>query len=178
MGIKKLLLKTVLVILPLAVIGSLAQAASCNTDDTNFSCVDFIRNPDGDTVYVDLPGTHPLLGERIAIRISGIDTGEMRAYKGRSQCEKEMAVFAKEELEEILSAANSIKLTNARRGKYFRILVDIVVDKKSVGKYLVKKHLAVHYSGGARGGVDWCAMLEKYKRTRRTFYDVSGAVEL
>ena len=44
----------------------------------------YLRNYDSDTIPFDLPGLHPIIGEKISIRVNGIDTPEMRG-----KCEKE-----------------------------------------------------------------------------------------
>ena len=44
----------------------------------------YVRNYDGDTITFNLPGLHPIIGEKINIRVNGIDTPEIRG-----KCEKE-----------------------------------------------------------------------------------------
>jgi len=41
-----------------------------------------------------------------------------------------------------------------QRGKYFRILANVIIDGKSLGDSLVSNGLARRYDGGKRGG--WC----------------------
>jgi micrococcal nuclease len=43
----------------------------------------YIRNYDGDTITFNLPSLHPIIGEKISIRVNGIDTPEIRG-----NCEK------------------------------------------------------------------------------------------
>ena len=38
----------------------------------------YVQNYDGDTVTFNLPGLHPIIGEKISIRVNGIDTPEIR----------------------------------------------------------------------------------------------------
>lgn len=106
-----------------------------------------IRVYDGDTFYVNLKKTHPLLGENIGIRINGIDTPEMR---GSSPCVKEMAVKAKDFLEKRLKESRSIKLLNCERGKYFRIIADVSVDGRDIADELIQKGYAIPYDGGTK----------------------------
>ena len=41
----------------------------------------YVQNYDGDTVTFNLPGLHPIIGEKINIRVNGIDTPEIRGKK-------------------------------------------------------------------------------------------------
>jgi endonuclease YncB( thermonuclease family) len=45
---------------------------------SSFSGVEYVRNYDGDTMTVNIPGVHPLFGNEIGIRVRGIDTLEIR----------------------------------------------------------------------------------------------------
>ena len=78
----------------------------------------YIRNYDGDTITFNLPGLHPIIGEKINIRVNGIDTPEIRG-----KCEKETysAQQAQQMVADILKDAEQITLKNMARGKYFRI---------------------------------------------------------
>ena len=50
----------------------------CKHDDTTFRCVEYVRNYDGDTITVNIPNTPPIIGIKMPIRISGIDTPEIK----------------------------------------------------------------------------------------------------
>ena len=50
----------------------------------DFNNVQYHRCYDGDTCTFTLPGIHPLFGEKIGIRIAGIDTPEIKI--GRASC--------------------------------------------------------------------------------------------
>ena len=106
---------------------------------------------DGDTFRANIKGYPKIVGHRMAIRINGIDTPEIK-----SKCEKEkkLAREAKKLTVTLLRAAKTIELKNIKRGKYFRILADVYVDGVSIAKELLKKRLAVEYGGGTK--VDWC----------------------
>ena len=107
---------------------------------------------DGDTFRANLKGYPEIIGNRIGVRINGIDTPEMR---GQCQKEKNLARQAKELTVTQLRGAKKIELRNMKRGKYFRIVADVYVDGKSLGEMLVKRSLAVPYDGGHKGK-DWC----------------------
>jgi len=46
-------------------------------------------------------------------------------------------------------------LTNLQRGKYFRIVANVVVDGVSLGQELLDNKLAYEYSGGKK--LKWCS---------------------
>ena len=106
---------------------------------------------DGDTFRADIKGYPPIVGKRMAIRINGIDTPELKAH-----CKKEkiLARAAKKVTVNLLRSAHIIELRNIKRGKYFRLIADVYADGKSIAKELMRRHLAVPYYGGHK--VDWC----------------------
>lgn len=112
----------------------------------------YISNYDGDTVKVDIPGLHPIIGKSINIRIRGIDTPEIR---GKCLKEKTKAKEAKKRVRELLIDAKHILLQQMGRGKYFRIVAIIVADGVNIGKTLTKEKLAVSYFGGKKTA-KWC----------------------
>ena len=112
----------------------------------------YIRNYDGDTITFNLPGLHPIIGEKISIRVNGIDTPEIR---GKCEKEKYDAKQAKEMVADILKDAEQIVLRNMERGKYFRIAADVIVDGESLGDTLIEAGMAVRYDGGKKTH-RWC----------------------
>lgn len=107
---------------------------------------------DGDTFRANIKGWPEILGYRIPIRVAQIDTPEMR---GKCKAEIQLARKAKQEAVGFLRGGKKIVLTNMKRGKYFRIVADVMVDGKSLGTHLVSKGLAVAYDGGKKSK-DWC----------------------
>lgn len=134
------------------------ETKNCQHDDITFRCVKFLRNYDGDTVTVSIPGVHPLIGEKISVRVLGIDVPEI---KGKNKCEKDKAKTAQRLVENLLKNAKNIELKNVQRDKYFRILADVVADGKSVKDIVIKNHLAYEYAGGTKLHVDWCKDLKR-----------------
>jgi len=112
----------------------------------------YVRNYDGDTVTFDLPGLHPIIGDKISIRVNGIDTPEIR---GKCEQEKYSAEQAKEMVADILKDAETITLKNITRGKYFRIMADVFVDGESLADELIEAGMAVPYDGGTKTH-NWC----------------------
>nr|WP_299241344.1 thermonuclease family protein [uncultured Halomonas sp.] len=107
---------------------------------------------DGDTFRADIKGWPAIIGERVPIRILGIDTPELR---GSNDCEKAMARAAKQFTVAKLRGADKIRLEHIDRGKYFRLLADVIVDGENLGQALIESGHARAYDGGTRGK-GWC----------------------
>ena len=102
---------------------------------------------DGDTFKANIKGWPAIIGDTISIRIAGIDTPEKR---GGDAYTKDLAEKARKYTANRLKKAKVVTLKNMRRGKYFRILADVYVDKWSLGKELMRVGLAKEYHGGSR----------------------------
>ena len=113
----------------------------------------YVRNYDGDTITFNLLNLHPIIGNKIAIRVNGVDTPEIR---GKCDKEKYDAEQAKGMVEDFLKDAERIDLKNMERGKYFRIAADVIVDGESLGNILVESGMAIRYDGG-RKVKGWCS---------------------
>ena len=120
---------------------------------TDFPNVAYHRCYDGDTCTFTIPGVHPLFGEKISVRIAGIDTPEIR---GKCQKEKALAMQARNLVTRMLGQARRIDLLDAQRGKYFRIVARVAADGRDIGASLINRGLAVEYDGGKKVK-DWCA---------------------
>ena len=118
----------------------------------DFHDVKYIRAYDGDTITVTIPTVHPLFGNKISIRLEGIDTPEIR---GQCQKEKDRAVAARDFVRQILSQSHSINIQDAERGKYFRIVGRVIADYQDISTLLLKNNLAVPYSGNTKTK-NWC----------------------
>ena len=106
---------------------------------------------DGDSFRADINDWPDIISKSVPIRILGIDTPEMR---GKCQEEKLLARAAKQHSVELLRSGKVIELTNIQRGKYFRILANVIIDGESLGNSLLSNGLARLYDGGKRG--TWC----------------------
>jgi len=113
---------------------------------------------DGDTIKVTIGSVHPLLGDRIKIRVKDIDTPEISKWKYGYKCQRELelGLEAKRVTEEFLESAESIELRNVSRGKYFRIAADVYVDNKNLSDVLLDQGLAHVYTGGKGKKKSWC----------------------
>ena len=106
---------------------------------------------DGDTFRVDINSLPPIVGKNIAIRVNGVDTPEIR---GKCQYEKNLALKARDFVRDKLSNAKEIKLANLQRGKYFRVVANVLVDDVSLEQELLDNKLAYEYYGGKK--LSWC----------------------
>lgn len=102
---------------------------------------------DGDTFRCNLAGYPEIVGERIGIRINGIDTPELRDNR---PAVKALARTAKQYTVQRLREGRKIVLRNMKRGKYFRIVADVYVDGSNLGQELTALGLAKPYDGGKK----------------------------
>jgi micrococcal nuclease len=106
---------------------------------------------DGDTFRVDIDSLPPIVGKNIPIRLNGVDTPEIQ---GKCQYEKDLALKARDFVRNKLANAKEIKLTNLQRGKYFRVVANVLLDGVSLEQDLLENKLAYKYSGGSKSS--WC----------------------
>lgn len=107
---------------------------------------------DGDTFRVNISSYPDVIGKNMPIRLSGIDTPEIR---GKCEKEKKLAFKAREITVQTLRSSKKIELKNIQRGKYFRLIADVYVDDKSLSDILIQNKLAVPYFGGTKNK-NWC----------------------
>ena len=112
----------------------------------------YLRNYDGDTITFNLPGLHPIIGEKISIRVNGINTPEI---KGKCEKEKYDAQQVQQMVADILKDADQIVLRNMERGKYFRVAADVIVDGENLADALIETGMAVRYDTGKKIH-KWC----------------------
>ena len=106
---------------------------------------------DGDTFRVDIDSLPPIVGKNIPIRLNGVDTPEIQ---GKCQHEKDLALKARDFVRNKLANAKEIKLTKIQRGKYFRVVANVLVDGVSLEQDLLENKLAYKYTGGKK--TSWC----------------------
>ena len=106
---------------------------------------------DGDTFRVDIDSLPPIVGKNIPIRLNGVDTPEIRGKCGH---EKDLAIKARDFVRNKLANAKEIKLNNLQRGKYFRVVANVMVDGVSLEQELLDNELAYKYTGGKKSS--WC----------------------
>jgi len=118
-----------------------------NAEDLIIRKDQIVKIYDGDTFFINIDNSLDVFGKRLAIRIKGIDTPEI---KGKCSQEKFKAILAKEYLKESLEKANCIILKNLERGKYFRVLADLYINGENIADKLLNQNLAVKYQGGKK----------------------------
>jgi len=68
--------------------------------------------------------------------------------------EKDLSIKARDFVKGKLFNAKEVKLTNIQRGKYFRIVVDVLVDEVSLEELILDNKLGYRYNGGKK--LNWC----------------------
>ncbi|MET1081086.1 MAG: thermonuclease family protein [Pseudomonas sp.] len=102
---------------------------------------------DGDTFRVTINAWPAVAGQRVPVRLFGIDTPEMRDKRPDVRA---LAQRAKQFTVQQLRGAKTVELRDIRRDKYFRLLADVWVDGRSLGDLLLKQGLAKRYDGGTK----------------------------
>lgn len=105
---------------------------------------------DGDTIRVDVE-SWPGVVSRVAVRLRGLDTPEMR---GKCQEERALARQAKSRLAELVKVG-PVELREIAQDKYAgRVDARVTAGGVDVAAALIADGLARPYRGGKRGG--WC----------------------
>lgn len=130
--------------------------AACVAQATTYgdiSDVEVVSVYDGDTLSVNVRDWPPVVGERVPVRVRGIDTPEIR---GRCPDEKAQARAARDLLRQLVDHASRVTLRGVERGKYFRLVATVFADDQNVADILIARGLARPYDGrGKRPG--WCS---------------------
>ena len=117
-----------------------------------YSC-EVKRVVDGDTVDVVLDLGFDIL-YKCRVRLYGIDTPESRTRNKDEKARGKMAtVFLKEAIEKGEKVVIQTKLKDSR-GKFGRVLGDVVVDGVNINQLMVKCNLAVAYYGQSKDDVE------------------------
>lgn len=106
---------------------------------------------DADTFRANIAGWPAIVGERVPVRVKGIDAPEIR---GKCRQEVERARAAKQATVAALRAAREIELRDLERDKYFRLLATVWIDGRSLGEELIASGHAVRWAGRRHDG--WC----------------------
>lgn len=106
-----------------------------------------IKVYDGDTItiatklpYVDSPLY------RISVRLSGIDTPELRTS---DESEKSLALLARDSLSDLI-LNEWVTLQNTDMDKYGRLLADVYIGETHINKWMIEQRFAVPYDGGTK----------------------------
>lgn len=99
---------------------------------------------DGDTLTVNLPCSLPPVCDAMPLRITGIDTPEMRDSRPAMRL---LAQQAKSRLLALMSQSHHVQVKLVGRDKYFRLDAEVYSDGVSVAKTLLAEGLARPYQG-------------------------------
>ncbi len=117
-----------------------------------YSC-EVERVVDGDTIDVTLDLGFDIL-HKCRVRLYAIDTPESRTRNKDEKARGKMAAaFLKEAIEDGEKVVIQTKLKDSK-GKYGRVLGDVVVDNKNINQMMIKCHLAVAYHGQSKDDVE------------------------
>ena len=108
---------------------------------------------DGDTIDVTLDLGFDIF-HKCRVRLYAIDTPESRTRNKDEKARGKMTTaFLKEAIEEGEKVVIQTKLKDSK-GKYGRVLGDVVVDDVNINQLMVKCHLAVAYHGQSKDDVE------------------------
>ena len=107
------------------------------------------RFVDGDTVDVDIDLGFGIVLVKQRIRLYGIDTPESRT---RDKEEKFYGKLAAQFLKDQCKKSSCITLRTHldKKGKFGRILGEIIVDGVNVNKLMIEEYMAVEYNGQSK----------------------------
>lgn len=138
----------------LALLTVLFFASVSHAEDLPY--VQWVACSDGDSCTVNIMTLVPLpavFGHEVGVRLSGIDTPEMR---GQCAKEKALAIVARDYLSAQVRAAKKIEIKEVFRDKYFRVEGILLADGVNMNQLMVQKGYAVLY-GGTGPRHNWCA---------------------
>jgi len=113
---------------------------------------DLVKVVDGDTIDVVIDLGFDVFTKK-RIRVFGINTPETRT---RDKKEKQLGIKAKERVKDLLENSNEIKIKSHGKGKFGRIIAEILFAKNKKSKFqnlseiLVSEGHAKEYFGGKR----------------------------
>ena len=118
----------------------------------NYKCT-LVKVVDGDTIDCILDLGFSVL-HKCRVRLYGIDTPESRT---RDKDEKIRGKLAAKFLEDAINLGKNVVLRSKlkdSKGKYGRVLGEVVVDGININDVMVKKYLAVAYYGQSKDDIE------------------------
>jgi endonuclease YncB( thermonuclease family) len=113
-----------------------------------------IRAVDGDTVEIQIDFLPSELGNKLYVRVWGIDTPE-KGFRAQSEHEKQLGLKASEFTKNAIANAKEIKINLIKWDKFGgRVLGDVIIDGKSLRQLLLDNHLAREYFGDKKKSWD------------------------
>lgn len=95
---------------------------------------------DGDTIVVTIPNVPAILGYKIPVRLAGIQCPELKNKDGSIN---QKGVQARQFTESRIRTIGFVCLLNVKRGKYYRLVADVLIGDLCLNKELLKKGLAI-----------------------------------
>lgn len=120
------------------------------------------RVVDGDTIDVILDLGFSVL-HKCRVRLYGIDTPESRT---RNKDEKARGKLAAKFLEDSINNGKQVILRSKlkdSKGKYGRVLGEVIVDDININELMVKRYLAVKYYGQSKQDIEAEHLLNRQK---------------
>ena len=124
------------------------------------------RIVDGDTVDVDIDLGFDTILSKQRIRLYGIDTPESRTRdKEEKFYGKLSAKFLKEQCKN--SSEIFLKTYLDKKGKFGRILGELIVEGVNINKMMIEKYMAVEYHGQSKDEIDKEHQVNRVQLNRR-----------
>ena len=124
------------------------------------------RIVDGDTIDVDIDLGFNMILSKQRIRLYGIDTPESRTrYKEEKFYGKLSAKFLKEQCKN--SSEIFLKTYLDKKGKFGRILGELIVEGVNINKMMIEKYMAVEYHGQSKDEIDKEHQINRVQLNRR-----------
>ena len=125
-----------------------------------------LRVIDGDTVDVDIDLGFGVWLRKQRIRLYGIDTPESRTRdKEEKFYGKLSAKFLKEQCKN--SSEIFLKTYLDKKGKFGRILGELIVEGVNINKMMIEKYMAVEYHGQSKDEIDKEHQINRVQLNRR-----------
>ena len=107
------------------------------------------RVVDGDTIDVDIDLGFSIILKKQRVRLLGINAPESRT---RDLVEKEKGLAAKAKVQEMCPVGSNVTIKTYldKKGKYGRLLGEIIIDDVNLNNYLVEHGFATEYSSSSR----------------------------
>lgn len=109
---------------------------------------------DGDTVEINVDFLPKELGNKLYVRVWGVDTPE-KGWRAKSQHESELGLKATEFTRQKISEAKEIKISLIMWDKFGgRVLGDVIIDGRSLRQLLLDNGYAREYYGDKKQSWD------------------------
>ena len=111
---------------------------------------------DGDTFYSEtLDCGWGVSVNKPRFRLARIDT-PAKKWRAKSKRERELAELARDMLKKMLTESETVLVySELGRGKYGRLLVEVICDGINAGDALIEAGLARLYDGGTKSDEPW-----------------------